>query len=144
MWNDIPARCWSWLDPIVYFGDDSGNVYEMHPAYLNDNGQAIRVDVQMAWSDFKAAADKHFTGVTTYLTTNGDVQPFIDIKVDFDFSPAENRPDIGTTTGGSDWDVARWEEDPAPGIPATIGRPVSGRCRSGTASSRAAASARCG
>jgi len=110
-WSAIPARCWSWIDPFVYFGDDAGSVYEMHPIHLNDNGQPIKVDVQMAWSDYKTAADKHFKAIKTYIRSNGDVHPAIDIKVDYDFSEISNTPAIGDTADGALWDLATWDVD---------------------------------
>jgi hypothetical protein len=109
--EDIPARCWNWLDPNVFFGDDKGNVYEMHPRYLNDNGQPIKVDVQMAWDDFKTPATKHYKALKTYYSSNGDVHPTIDIKTEFDYSSGVNAPDIGDTATGALWNVATWNVD---------------------------------
>jgi hypothetical protein len=109
--EDVPARCWNWLDPLVYFGDDSGNVYEMHPNYLNDNGKSIRLDVQMAWDDFKTPAIKHFKALKSYLTSNGEVHPTIDIKTNFDSTPGDNTPDIGDTATGAIWNTALWNAD---------------------------------
>lgn len=110
-WVNIPARCWNWLDPYVYFGDDSGNTYEMHPTHLSDAGNGIRVDVQLAWNAFKTSADKHFKGVTTYYSSDGDVHPTIDIKTGYDSSEPENTPDIGNTAEGADWNTAVWNDD---------------------------------
>jgi hypothetical protein len=107
-WSGVPARCWNWLDPFVYFGDDSGNVYEMHPMHLSDGGNGIRVDVQMAWNNFKTASDKHFKGVTTYYASDGDVHPTIDVKVSYDSTTPQNTPDIGDTAEGADWNIADW------------------------------------
>src|SRR5262245_18951251 len=85
-WQDIPAHCWGWIDPYVHFGDDKGNVFQMHPQYLNDAGNPIRIDVQMAWSQFKVPALKHFKMVKTYMVTDAAMRPFIDIKVDYDLT----------------------------------------------------------
>lgn len=106
----VPARCWNWLDPIVYFGDDSGNVYEMHPTHLSDDGNGIRVDVQMAWNSFGTASDKQFKGVTTYYSSNGDVHPTVDIHVGYNSATPQNTPDIGDTAEGAEWDLAVWDE----------------------------------
>jgi hypothetical protein len=108
--EDVPARCWGWLDPYVYFGDDSGNVYQMHPVHFNDDGKPIRVDVQMAWNDFKTPARKHFNVLQTYLTSDGIPRPSIDVKVDYDYSPAVNTPDLSSTSDGAEWDTATWDE----------------------------------
>jgi hypothetical protein len=68
--------------------------------------------MQMAWSNFKTPVDKHFKGVTTYFSSNGDVHPAVDIKVNYDYSDPQNEPDIGDTTAGAIWDLAMWQEDP--------------------------------
>lgn len=108
--EDIPARSWAWIEPFVYFASDKGDIYEMHPLHQNDDGKPIRVDVQMAWSQFKTPAQKHFKMILPYIVTNGAPRPFVDIKVDYDESPAKNRPEL-TTVGaiGSKWDVSLWD-----------------------------------
>jgi hypothetical protein len=108
-WFNIPSRCWAWIDPFVYFGDDSGNVYEMHPAHQTDAGKPIDVDVLMSWSRFKTSSRKQFKAVRTYLITDGDPHPVIDVKTDFDYSPGVNTPDISGVLEGSRWDVALWD-----------------------------------
>ena len=107
--EDVPARCWNWIDPYVYFGDDEGSIYQMHPTHFNDDGNPIRVDVQMAWNNFKTPAKKHFLVLQTYLTSDGSPRPVIDMKVDYDYSKGVNTPDIGEILEGSTWDVALWD-----------------------------------
>ena len=109
--EDIPARCWNWMDPFVFFGDDSGNIYEMHPLHFNDDGKPIRVDVQMAWSLFKTPVKKHFLALQTYLTSDGSPRPIIDMKVDYDYSLGVNTPDIAEISTGALWDTAEWDVD---------------------------------
>ena len=115
-WLEIPSRCYGWIDPFVYFGDDSGHVYEMHPMHLNDDGAPINVIVQTYWSQFKTPARKHFLAVQTYMISNGQPRPSIDIKVDYDYSPGINFPDPTELVGSSLWDVAPWDtSDWSPG-----------------------------
>jgi hypothetical protein len=109
--DGIPARCWNWLDPDVYFGDESGNVYVMHPRHKNDNGQAIVTDVQMAWNTFKTPNKKRFLAMQTYMASDGAPRPTIDIKVDYDYSPGINTPDINTVPDGAVWDEAEWDAE---------------------------------
>jgi hypothetical protein len=108
-WSDIHGRCWAWIDPFIYFGDDVGNVYEMHPAHRNDNGIEIRVDMLLAWTRFGTAARKQFKGVRTYLITDGAPRPVVDIKTDFDYSPGVNVPDLSEYGDVSMWDTASWD-----------------------------------
>jgi hypothetical protein len=114
IWSEfqgVPARCWNWIDPIVYFGDDKGNVFEMHPAFLNDDGQPILADVMMAWNQFKTPAKKHFTMIQAYMITDGDPRPVIDINVDYDDADAVNTPDISFAQGGALWNVTDWNAE---------------------------------
>jgi hypothetical protein len=106
---DLPARCWGWVNNLVYFGDDSGNIFQMSKDYLNDDGAPIRVDVQMAWSQFKTSGIKQFKMVQVYMVTDGVPHPFIDIKVDYDTTPPQMQPDVSFGTVGSTWDVADWD-----------------------------------
>lgn len=106
--GELPARCWGWADPFVYFGDDNGNIYEMHPAHQTDNGKPIRVDVLFAWSRFKTAMRKKFHGVQAYIITDGDPRPVVDVKVDFDYNPGVNIPDTSGVLSGSLWNAAKW------------------------------------
>jgi hypothetical protein len=109
--NGLPARCWAWVYPYMWFGDDKGNINIGHTNFLNDNGQAITVDLQMAWSQYKTPGVKHFKMVKTYFTSDGEIQPVVDIKCDYDFSKAENIPDVTFQQSGAVWDVATWDVD---------------------------------
>jgi hypothetical protein len=117
-WRDIPARCWGWLSPYNYFGDDKGNIYRTATSYQSDERFVnnawvklpINVDVQMAWSQFKTPGLKHFKMILPYIVTDGYPQPAIDIKLDFDPTPPRNVPDItGVDLTQSRWDVAPWD-----------------------------------
>jgi hypothetical protein len=108
-YEDLPARCWGWLDPYVFFGDDSGNVFQMHPDFLNDNGKPIRVDVQMAWSQFKTPGIKHFKMLRTYTISDAALKPFVDVKVDYDTTAPTNQPDVSFALAGAEWDIADWD-----------------------------------
>jgi hypothetical protein len=108
-YQDIPARCWAWIEPYLYFGDDAGGIYRMHPDFLNDNGNPIRCDVQVAWRNFGTPGRKHFKLIQPYMLTDGDPRPFVDVKVDYDYSEPENQPDVSFAADGAAWDVADWD-----------------------------------
>lgn len=110
-WSALPSRCWGWVDNRVYIGSDDGKVYEMHPRFLNDLGDPIKVDVQAAWSNYGTAAIKHFKMVLAYLITDGTPRPFVDVKVDYDTTPPNNQPDVTFATQGATWDLATWDVD---------------------------------
>jgi hypothetical protein len=114
-WEKIPARSWVWVGDSLYFGDDSGHIYEMHPRYQSDLGPGynnpILVDVQMAWSQYKTPGIKHFKMVRPYLLTDGDPRPQLDMKVDYDSSVPLNTPDISFAQPGATWDVSDWDAD---------------------------------
>ena len=110
-WSSIPSRSWGWVDNRLYFGTDDGKVYQMDPAFLNDDGQAIRVDVQAAWSSFRSVAIKQFKMILPYLQSDGVPAPYVDIRVDYDMSPPLNQPDVTFAAPGATWDVATWDID---------------------------------
>jgi hypothetical protein len=107
--DNLPARTWAWLGNTLYFGDDLGNVWILDPLQLSDNGNPIHCDLQFAWSTFRSAAFKDIKMVRLYYTTDGNPQPFVDVKTDFDPSPAQNRPDVSQSLFGAVWDVADWD-----------------------------------
>ena len=109
-WEDIPSRCWGWLDDHAYFGSDDGGIYLGGSEYLNDNGAAINADVRFAWSSFKSAAKKNFKMMRLYTITDGLPRPFMDLEVDYDNTPPTNQPEVTAgPSGGADWDVAAWD-----------------------------------
>jgi hypothetical protein len=108
--EDIPAKCWGWIEPYVYFGDDEGNIYEMHPIHRNDDGRPIRVDVQMAWNQYKTPALKQFKMLLPYIVTDGNPKPYVDVKVDYDSTPVANQPEISESAEtAASWDTATWD-----------------------------------
>lgn len=115
-WSAIPARSWGWLNNVMYIGDDKGNLYASARAYLDDDGAAIKVDVQLAWSNYKTPGIKHFKMVKPYLITDGTPKPAIDMQVDYETNPPGNQPDLTFSNAGADWDDAPWDtSDWAPG-----------------------------
>jgi len=110
-WSKVPSRCWGWVDNRLYFGTDDGRIMQMDPSYLSDNGSAIRVDVQPAWSTFKSVAIKQFKMVLPYLQSDGVPAPYVDIRVDYDMSDPLNQPDVTLGAPGATWDVATWDVD---------------------------------
>ncbi len=108
-WSNLPSRCWGWLDHRVFFGTDTGKIYELHPSYLNDDGQPIKLDVQPSWSNFGTPAYKHFKMLKTYIQSDGTPRPYVDVKVDYDTSVPTNQPDVTFADSGADWDTADWD-----------------------------------
>jgi hypothetical protein len=120
-WKGVPSRCWGWIEPYLYFGDDLGNVYHMHPTIQSDDGLPIQIDVQTAWSQYKTPAIKHFKMILPYILTDGSPKPAIDLLVDFDTSTPKNVPDI-SEAGQNDatWDVSSWAASDAEGETAWV------------------------
>src|SRR5262245_18480210 len=111
--EDIPARTFGWIEPYVYFGDDTGSVYQMHPQFQNDDGDFIRIDIQTAWSTYGTPQLKHWKMVYPYIISDGHPRPKIDIRVDYDTSKPINQPDISVKeTVGAIWNVDSWNTAP--------------------------------
>src|SRR6188768_1521991 len=110
-YGDVPARCWGWAEPYMWFADDRGNVYQGHSNFLNDDGVAIRCDVQMAWNQYKTPGIKQFKMIKVYYISDGEVKPAVDMKVDFDQTPPQNVPDVTFVQSGAVWDTTEWAAD---------------------------------
>jgi hypothetical protein len=63
----------------------------------------------LAWSRFKSSSHKQFKAVKTYMITDGEPHPVIDVKTNFDTSRGVNVPDITSQVGGAIWDVSLWD-----------------------------------
>jgi hypothetical protein len=111
-WRDVPARCWGWLNNVLYFGSQDGQICRMGPEYLNDHGKAIEADVRFAWSNFNSVSKKNFKMVRLYSITDGQPRPFMDLEVDYNNIPPTNQPEVTAgPSGGAAWDIATWDVD---------------------------------
>jgi hypothetical protein len=109
-WNEVPARCWGWLDNHAYFGSVDGKIYRGGEQYLNDDGKAINADVRFTWSSFKSASKKNFKMARLYAITDGLPRPFIDMEVDYNNVQPTNQPEITDgPSGGAEWDLSEWD-----------------------------------
>lgn len=108
-WSAIRSRCWGWLNNTLYVGDDEGNLFTVTRTNLSDDGAAIKVDVQFAWSNFKTPGIKHFKMLKPYIITDGRPQVTVDMQVDYETTPPVNQPDLTYSAAGADWDTADWD-----------------------------------
>jgi hypothetical protein len=111
-WNNVPARCWGWLNNHAGFGSEDGKIYYGGSEYLSDNGAAISADVRFAWSSYKSVTKKNFKMVRLYSLTDGLPRPFMDMEVDYNNVPPTNQPEVTSgPAGGAEWDLATWDVD---------------------------------
>lgn len=111
-WSNLPSRCWQWIDGKMLVGSDDGVLYEFTKDALNDDGRPIVADLQLSWSMYDSSAIKAFRMISPYVITDGTPRPYVDIRVDYDFSPPTNQPDVSFgVIGGATWDVAVWDVD---------------------------------
>jgi hypothetical protein len=112
-WSAIQSRCWAWIDNRVFVGSDTGQIYEVNPAFLNDNGAAITVDVQPAWHSYGSSSIKQFKMLLAYIITDGVPKHRLDFRVDYDTRPPGNVPDVTEASTGAKWAIT--QEDPVDG-----------------------------
>jgi hypothetical protein len=110
-WTNVPSRCWAWLDNHAYFGSENGKIYRTGRDYLNDDGNAIDVDVRFAWSSFKSVAKKQFKMIRLYMMSDSIPQPFVDVEVDYETVIPTNRPDVTQVNTAALWNTATWDVD---------------------------------
>src|SRR4029077_14801300 len=110
-WVNVPSRCWAWLDNHAYFGTEQGVICRAGREYLNDDGNAIDVDVRFAWSSFKSVAKKQFKMIRLYMMSDSIPQLFVDVEVDYETVIPTNRPDATSANPAGNWDIATWDVD---------------------------------
>ena len=107
-WADVPARCWNWIDPYVYFGDDNGNVYEMHPQLSHDDGQPIRATCRWPGRSSRRPAVKQFKMIQVFMITDGTRGRYRR-QDQFRLHAGRNQPDVSFAQPGAVWDIADLE-----------------------------------
>lgn len=110
-WVNVPSRCWAWLDNHAYFGTDDGRICRSGSEYLNDDGDAIDIDVRFAWSSFKSVSKKQFKLIRLYMMTDSVPDLFVDVEVDYETSIPINRPDPTFASTAALWNTATWDVD---------------------------------
>jgi hypothetical protein len=110
-WVNVPSRCWAWLGNYAYFGGENGVIYRGGSDYLNDDGDAIDIDVRFAWSSFKSVAKKQFKMIRLYMMSDSVPQPYVDVEVDYQTMVPTNRPDPAEVNTAALWNTATWDVD---------------------------------
>lgn len=103
-WN---ANCFELYQNNLYWGDNVGNVNQGYIG-LADGTTSIAADMQCAfnWLD-EPGRVKRMTMVQPLLTLGGNLTPTIAVDTDFQTSTAV--APVTTFTGGTLWDVGKWD-----------------------------------
>jgi hypothetical protein len=108
-WN---ANCFEVFNNNLYWGDSKGNVNQGYIG-TSDLFNTINADMQCAFNYFDDPGRvKRATMVQPLLTASGNITPFM--GVDYDFITSTVAAPISTFSGGSLWDVAKWDVDKWP------------------------------
>lgn len=105
----VAAISWALAGDEIYFGAPDGTVYQFDTG-TSDAGSNIEADVFVAFSRYGYPGKKRFTGVRTYFLADAAPDLLLEMKVDFDDSPANNEVQTTSTVQGSAWDVADWDD----------------------------------
>lgn len=76
------AGCWATANDLLYFGGNSGVVYQADIGYL-DNSEQIQWECQTSWQAWGGKANKYFTAVRPIMLTGGGISFAIGVDVDF-------------------------------------------------------------
>jgi hypothetical protein len=76
---------------------------------VNDNGAPITLDMMLAWNDLGTPQRKHVKFIHTFLITDGNPQPYLDINFDYNYAKPQNQPVPIAIAQGTEWDVAYWD-----------------------------------
>ena len=103
-WN---ANCFEIFNDNLYFGDDSGAVWQGYSGYADGN-LGVHIDMQCAFNWFdEPGKEKRMTMIQPLLTTQGNIVP--DLEIDTDFNTSTFIQPITITAQGVLWDSAIWD-----------------------------------
>lgn len=103
------ANCWELLNDKLYFGGNSGVVYEADKGGT-DVGSIMRADMMTAFNYFnQRGIQKRWTMCRPLLTTDLSVSPGIAFNVDFQEDAGIFVP-TSTQNPQALWDVAEWDD----------------------------------
>lgn len=103
------AKSWSLWNDALYFGAGDGKVY-LADSGAADNGAAIVVDGQPAWTDLGTPARKRIAMARPMVQIVGAVS--YSFAVGYDFNDPGVTTSTTVTSGGSPWDTSPWDTSP--------------------------------
>lgn len=105
--KDVNAFCFELFNENMYFGT-SGKVCKFWDTQA-DAGTNITSDVKQAFSYFGRKGQlKKFNMARPVLSTDGTINPVMDMNVDFDDRIPSSSPTF-TASGGTAWDTGFWD-----------------------------------
>lgn len=106
--TNVNAGCWALKGSDLYFGGHNGTVYKFDTEYLDDTA-SIGFTVQTAFYDFRTPQNKRFVAARPLVRAPSGYSVSLDLKVNYDTSPARVTGAPIPTSAGSIWDVAAWD-----------------------------------
>jgi hypothetical protein len=103
----LNGGCWGTLGSNVYFGDNSGNVWQYDVQY-NDGGAAITATVQQAYADAGTPQNKRFVAARPIVEAPSGIVPAVVIKLDYDTSAPSIPLSSFAPAASAFWDAALW------------------------------------
>lgn len=108
----LNAVCWTYVNEQIFFaGTDGSNqkgVFRWDTGG-SDNGTAIQGDVISAFEHFGSPdVIKHFNMIRPVIRASTNLQPYVDVLVDYMITQPANVPDSGTPSGAAVWGDAIW------------------------------------
>ena len=113
-WSAIPSRCWQWIAKRLF-----ARLRRRH-SLRAARGRALRRwpadhrrSCRLTFNAYNSSAMKHFKMISALCHHRWRrPKPYVDIRVDYDYSPPLNQPDvILAPMPASTWDVATWDQD---------------------------------
>jgi hypothetical protein len=120
-YTGLNANCWAVFNDALYFGGQSGIVYQAETGASDDGGNIVG-DLKTAWSELGAPArQKQVTMMRPLLVTDTTISPGIEMQMDFADAIPSNTPTV-TGAAGSAWDTSPWDTSPwgSDGTPQTV------------------------
>lgn len=104
----MEANCWGLLVDTLYFGGNTGVVYQADTGFTDD-GAGILCQLKTAFNYYGSrGTNKYVTMVRPVYQANGN--PSILLGIDMDFANNDPGSNLDVPTGGSGWDDGMWDD----------------------------------
>jgi hypothetical protein len=115
--TNMNGGCWAIFNDKAYFGGNNGTVYRYGDSF-SDISSAIFASFQQAYTNFGTAQNKRFTLAQPLFRGPSSYVPSVEIKLDYDTSPATLPANVFTTSASlwnvSFWNAATWNASSSP------------------------------
>jgi hypothetical protein len=106
--TELNGSCWCQSGNAMYFGG-VGSVYIWDNNDIDDNGDAVVADISFPWWSYGSGNKKQFSLIRPHFFTDGEVVPFVEMKVEYDETDPTAQAESTVAPTGAEWDDEEWD-----------------------------------